>query len=204
VPDAVHLDGRGWRHAGRRDELLSAAADYVLAHGLGGLSIRPLSAALGLSHRTLLYYFESKEKLLLAVLDTIRDRDERLIHEHLAAVRVGSATELFRAAWTHFSAPERVPYLRFFHEVLALGLDDPTYKTWIQNTLDSRIQPIARALAGIGVPEKRTRHAAVLISAAVRGLQLHLLTTGDRAATDGAFEELLAALEAQLPAHDQP
>jgi len=194
----VHSDARATRHAGRRDDLLVAAADYVLAHGLAGLSIRPLAAALGLSHRTLLYYFESKDKLIVAVLEVIRGRDERLLMEHLSAVRPGTASELFRASWTHFSAPERTSYLRFFHEVLALGLDDPTYRSWVERAIENRIQPVAKALARLGVPEPRTRAAAVLICAAVRGLQLHLLTTGDRAATDAAFEELLASFEASI------
>ena len=37
----------------RRDELLSRATDYVLEHGLIGLSLRPLAAELGTSDRML-------------------------------------------------------------------------------------------------------------------------------------------------------
>jgi AcrR family transcriptional regulator len=199
VNDVVHSEDRAIRHADRKVELLEAAADYVLAHGLAGLAIRPLAAALGMSHRTLLYYFGTKEKLVLAVLEVIRDRDKRRIVEHLARARADSAIALFRAAWADFSAPERLPYIRFFHEVVALGLDDPSYQVWMQATFESRITMIAAVLAAIGLPPTRTRRAAVLITAAVRGLQLHLLTTGDRAATDAAFEELLSGLEARLP-----
>ena len=64
--------------------------------------------------------------------------------------------------------------------------------------LDSRAAMIAAALATLDMPEARTRAAATMITAAVRGLQLHLLTTGDRELTDAAFEELLAALDARL------
>ena len=200
--DGVEFSGGAGRdrHGERRAELLVSAADYVLAHGLAGLSIRPLAAALGLSHRTLLYYFESKDKLVLSVLDVLRQRDESLIHDHLARARSGSATALFRDAWTHFSAPERLPYLRFFHELLALGLDEPIYRDWIEHAIERRIQSIAAALARLGLPAARTRPAAVLISAAVRGLHLHLLTTRDRAATEAAFEELLAGFHDRLAA----
>jgi AcrR family transcriptional regulator len=197
VTDAEQ-DGRRTRHVDRREALLDAAADYVLAHGLGNLSIRPLSAALGLSHRTLLYHFESKEKLLLEVLDVIRARDKGTIRAYLGRATVGSAVDLFRAAWAYFSAPERMEYIRFFHEVFALGLQGPPYDAWVEKVADSRIEMIAAALAGMGVPPARAQPAALLITAAVRGLQLHLLSTGDRASTDAAFEELLSGLQAQL------
>jgi len=197
--DAVPSDGRRTRHAARKCELLDAAADYVLAHGLSGLSIRPLAAALGLSHRTLLYHFESKEKLVLEVLDVIRNRDKGRIRDYLGRAQVSSATDLLRAAWAYFSAPERLPYIRFFHEVFALGMQGPPYQTWVETVVDGRNRMIATALAAIGIPEVRSRPVATLITAAVRGLQLHLLTTGDRAMTDAAFEELVSGLEAQLP-----
>ena len=46
--------------ATRRDELAEAATDYVLEHGLIGLSLRPLAAALGTSDRMLLYHFATR------------------------------------------------------------------------------------------------------------------------------------------------
>ncbi len=38
----------------RREQLAEQATDYVLEHGLLGLSLRPLAAALGTSDRMLL------------------------------------------------------------------------------------------------------------------------------------------------------
>lgn len=196
--NAVTPEARPGRDTARRDELLAAAADYVLAHGLAGLSVRPLAAALGLSHRTLLYHFASKDKLILDILDVVRARDGVRIADYLSRVDARTAAELFRSAWAYFSAPERAPYTRFFHEVFALGLHAEPYRTWVAGVLDSRAAMIAAALATLDMPEARTRAAATMITAAVRGLQLHLLTTGDRELTDAAFEELLAALEARL------
>jgi AcrR family transcriptional regulator len=199
VNEVVYAGGESSRREERKEALLDAAADYVVAHGLRDLSIRPLAAALGMSHRTLLYYFESKDKLVLAVLDVVRQRDREKIRAYLAAAQVGSPTGLFRAAWSYFTAAERVPYIRFIHEVFVLGLREPTYRAWVESTFESRTEMIAAALANMGVPQARTRPAATLITAAVRGLQLHLLTTDDRVTTDAAFEELLSGLAAQLP-----
>src|SRR3954447_26012850 len=56
------------RVTGRRESVANAATDYVLEHGLIGLSLRPLAAALGTSDRMLLYHFEGKDDLVATVL----------------------------------------------------------------------------------------------------------------------------------------
>jgi AcrR family transcriptional regulator len=53
----------------RRDELLESAADYVLQHGLIGMSLRPLAAALGTSDRMLLYHFTSRDQLVTSIVN---------------------------------------------------------------------------------------------------------------------------------------
>ncbi|MGH2600275.1 MAG: TetR/AcrR family transcriptional regulator, partial [Dehalococcoidia bacterium] len=53
----------------RKAELLDRVAAYLLDNGLDDLSLRPLAAALGVSPRTLLYYFGSKERMLVDALD---------------------------------------------------------------------------------------------------------------------------------------
>ena len=62
------------RETARRDEVAQAATDYVLEHGLVGLSLRPLAAELGTSDRMLLYHFDSKDDLVAAVLRVSNDR----------------------------------------------------------------------------------------------------------------------------------
>jgi AcrR family transcriptional regulator len=198
VINAAHHEGRRTRQTVRRDKLLESAADYVLLNGLSTLNIRSLAAALGLSHRTLLYYFDSKEQLVFATLDVIRLRDSGKIREYLARAESTSLTSVFRAAWAYFIAPEREPYIRFLFEVLALGLSAPEYRVWVQKIFDSRVAMIASVLEAKGVPAARSHTVATLLIAAIRGLQLHLLTTGDRIMTDAAFEELLCGLESRL------
>ena len=58
----------------RRQELLEAVVEYVLKNGLTGLSLRPLAKGVGTSARMLLYHFESREKLLALIIDTIREQ----------------------------------------------------------------------------------------------------------------------------------
>ena len=62
------------RETARRDEVAQAATDYVLEHGLVGLSLRPLAAQLGTSDRMLLYHFDGKDDLVATVLRISNDR----------------------------------------------------------------------------------------------------------------------------------
>jgi AcrR family transcriptional regulator len=56
----------------RRAELLDEAADYILSNGLADLSLRPLAVAINTSPRMLLYFFDSKERLIAEALARIR------------------------------------------------------------------------------------------------------------------------------------
>ena len=62
-------DGAGIAPASRQ-QWTDAATDYVLEHGLIGLSLRPLAAALGTSDRMLIYRFGNKDSLVAEVLRT--------------------------------------------------------------------------------------------------------------------------------------
>src|SRR6185503_130782 len=99
----------------RRVRTLSNAADYVLEHGLEGLSLRPLAAALGTSTRMLLYDFESKEKLIDDVLAEIRRREAALLAE-LQADAGADPGETLAAIWAWVTAEERAPFMRLFFE----------------------------------------------------------------------------------------
>ena len=58
----------------RRDELLDQVTDHVLEHGLIGLTLRPVAAAIGTSDRMLIYHFESRDALVSAVVARTNER----------------------------------------------------------------------------------------------------------------------------------
>ena len=62
-----------------RAGLLVAIVDYVLAHGIADLSLRPLAAAVGVTPRTLLYHFGSKDELVLAIVAETGKRQAALL-----------------------------------------------------------------------------------------------------------------------------
>ena len=67
----------------RRDALLAASTDHVLAEGLIGLSLRPLAKAVGTSDRMLIYHFGNRDGLVAAIIDEATSRSV----EHLAGMR---------------------------------------------------------------------------------------------------------------------
>jgi len=153
----------------RREAVLARAADYVLEHGLAGLSLRPLAKALGTSPRMLLYDFGMKEQLVREVLAEIRRREQSLLE---AEVRT------LDDVWRWIAAPEREPFLRLFFEtyVDALGREEaePLVRDWLEFLRTSWQPPVDEA-------------TATLMVAVVRGLLLDRLATGDRARTDAAL-----------------
>jgi AcrR family transcriptional regulator len=162
----------------RRGATLGKAADYVLEHGLAGLSLRPLGKALGTSPRMLLYDFGSKQRLIHEILAEIRRREVGLLEADVRSLD---------DVWAWISAPEREPFLRLFFEVyvgaLGRGQAEPLVRDWL-GFLQTRWKP--------AVDEA----TATLMIAVVRGLLLDRLATGDRERTDTAlarFVELMRA-----------
>jgi AcrR family transcriptional regulator len=62
-----------------RQRLLEAAAAYVTENGVGDRSLRQLAAALGTSHRMLIYHFGSKDGLLVEVSRLMEQRQRELL-----------------------------------------------------------------------------------------------------------------------------
>ena len=172
----------------RRVRTLEKAADYVLEHGLEGLSLRPLAAELGTSPRMLLYDFESKERLIHEVLAEIRRRlAERLAD--LQAGRGGAAT--LAAIWDWVSAEERVPFMRVFFQTHVDAMAHPeAYEGRGRPMIDDWL----RFLAARWEPEPLDPATATLYVAVIRGLLLDRLTAPDPERVDDAlrrFADLL-------------
>ncbi len=190
-------DGRRTRFAHRRGELLRAAAEYVFEHGLAELSLRPLAAALGISHKSLLRHFGTKEQLLVEVLSEARTRERLLLADQAAgAADLGTTAELAVAAWQRWTAPEHLPFLRLYFEVQALALQHPErFGDYLEATTRDWQQLTAALLERDGVPPTRARPLAAMAFATVRGLQLQLLHAPNREPVDEAFGQFVAALE---------
>jgi AcrR family transcriptional regulator len=181
----------------RRATTLAAATDYVLDHGLAGLSLRPLAAALGTSTRMLLYDFGNKEELIMAVLAEARRRESALLTAHLEATRA-SAPQLVRVIWEWLSSPEQAPFLRVFFEVYVQAMNQPeAYSERGRPMVTDWLDQFGSVFV-LSPTDGDDTGAATLVIAAVRGLALDRLSTGDARRTDGALELFAQLLEQQI------
>jgi AcrR family transcriptional regulator len=178
----------------RRAKLLDEVADYILSNGLAGLSLRPLAATIDTSPRMLLYFFGSKERLIAQALARIRTREQldfrRAVSRSTSADREG----LLLREWESWSSPRREKYLRLFFEVYGLALQNrERFPGFLEGAVGEWLPLVERAFA-VAVAGEPAQALATLALAAVRGLQLDLLATGQRSRTEAAFQEMLRLL----------
>jgi len=163
-----------------RDRLLAAAVEQAMRGGIADLSLRELAAAIGTSHRMLLYHFGSREGLLVAVARAVEEA------ERARFLSWGVTADDARRIWARLSDPALWPAERLFFELYVqalLGrLGDEQF---LESAVEGWIAPVTAAMVQAGASEAAARLDARLGLAVVRGLLLDLLATGDR---DGATE----------------
>jgi len=171
----------------RRDELLELAYCYVLAHGIGDLSLRPLAKAIGSSPRVLLFLFGSKDDLVRSLLARARQEEYGLLDE-LRASRSADLVAVATRVWTWLAAPEHRGLLVLWTESYARALVAPD-GTW-SGFATGTVRDWLRLLSEVQPEDERDTPAAeaqrTLVLATLRGALLDLLATGEEERTTAA------------------
>lgn len=182
----------------RQVELLEAAYQYVLEHGLVDLSLRPLAAAIGSSPRVLLFLFGTKEGLVRALLARARAEELALIdqvdsHRSEAPAGLAAGAELI---WSWLRAPHHRRLLQLWAEAYTRSVvdHDGAWAGFASTTVDDWLAFLARCepetdRQDADGPARRTLALAVL-----RGCLLDLLATGDEDRVDAAVAHYLGSL----------
>jgi AcrR family transcriptional regulator len=179
---------------GARERLLAGAMEHVAEHGVGNLTLRGLAAALGTSHRMLIYHFGSREGLLIEVIRAVEAQQRAALAELLLDEDAPPA-ETMRRMWRRIADPALWPNERLFFEVYAQALQgSPHAEPLLDGIVDLWVEPLTRIAVARGEDEARARAEARLGIAVTRGLLLDLLATGDRAAVDAAMERYIEAM----------
>jgi len=169
-----------------RDRLLAGAVEQAMRGGIADLSLRELAAAIGTSHRMLLYHFGSREGLLVAVARAVEEA------ERARFLSWGVTADDARRFWARLSDPALWPAERLFFELYVqalLGrLGDEQF---LESTVEGWIAPVAAAMVQAGAGEAAARVDARLGIAVVRGLLLDLLATGDRDGVTEAYDRFV-------------
>ena len=167
----------------RHEELLGGAVDYVLAHAVGGLSLRPLAGALGTRDRMLVYYCGRRDALVAAVLGRAPRRLEGLLADALPSGPSAPAVVL-RGALGALERPGAEPLLRLWLEVAGLAVQgDPNCLRTSRRVLDGWLRFLAERL---DLPAAERRPAASALLAIMDGLVLQQLVGGGADAARGA------------------
>lgn len=171
----------------QRRALVDGAAQYVLRHGLTGLSLRPLAAALGTSDRMLLYYFSSKDELVGEVLRALSAGLQGLLAASIPDARVPVA-RLVAAADALLAQPELRPSGAVSLELFGLAArGTEPYASAAAAILGEWIDWAEQRIAG---PARGRRARAIGAVACIEGM-LVLRGTGHDAGLPRAVTALL-------------
>ncbi len=171
----------GHRHD--KTEILAGALEVALSASLSELTFARVGERLGISDRTVVYYFPTKDDLIREVLMAMGIE----LQTALAAAFKSPAddhVELVRAAWGVLAQPDVDPLFALFFEAngLAVAGREP-YKTVVPLLVETWITWSAQFLKG--TTAQRRAHAEAAI-AMVDGLLLLRQLAGPAAANRAA------------------
>lgn len=186
-----------------REDLLDRAVAWFAENGVGDTSLRTLAAALGTSHRMLLYHFGSRTGLLAAVVERV-ERGER---DALAGIVAegGDPHSAMLNFWTHVVDRAEIFAPLFFElaghamqgQEHAAELQDWLIGGWIGSS-DGWVGTLTQLLVTAGHPPEQAVELARMGLAMARGLLFDLAVSKDRAAVDAVmvrFAEMVRMLE---------
>jgi AcrR family transcriptional regulator len=183
----------------RPAELLDGIVSYLVRHGVAELSLRPLAKAVKSSPRVLLYYFGSKERLIVKALTRVREH-QRVTFSAMRQAKHDRPSDACRAIWKQMSAPQSEPVFRFFFETYAMALRHPkNYADFLSNAVGDWLEFVAAPLVSKGHSLEDARAFATIVIAGFRGFMLDYCATHDRERTDRAVDLWLNSLDTIRP-----
>ncbi len=176
----------------KRAEIVGKLAAHFLEAGLGDTGVRRLAEVVGTSDRMLLYYFDTKEEILGAVLGELGGGFTDVLDAVFGAepLRPADAVEKI---WAMVSDEAAAGQLRLWLDISSkASRGDPFFGAIVEQMAEGWIVWLSGMLA---VPHAEKRPLAVLIMGAIDG-QVMLFPTelkkGDAAVAK--LQELLADL----------
>lgn len=159
---------------GRRELLLDAVTDHVLGHGLIGLTLRPVAAAIGTSDRMLIYHFGSRDALVSAVVNRSGERAVAAVAAMPAARDVRTAVN---ALWTAYQTEPLASCMDVYCQAAAEGLiGREPYLSDVRASNEVWVAALRAHFLRSGAPAHRVGRVVTLIDSALYGFHLDLTT----------------------------
>jgi AcrR family transcriptional regulator len=181
----------------RREELLERAYAYVLAHGLTGMSLRPLATAIGSSPRVLLFLFGSKEGLIRALLARARSDELALLARARqgpgAGIPGGDLASTIRTTWEWLAAEPHRKLLNLWLEAYARSLTEPggPWAGFARQTVEDWLSLLSTTQSSGQHADAASLSEPTLGLAVLRGALLDLLASGEHTRVTAAVERYL-------------
>lgn len=185
----------------RRGELLEGAADYLLAHGLSGLSLASVAAETGTSARMLVHYFGTRDALVTAALAIARARQRAAFEAWMAPGEAPSYGEVLRRAWARMTSADGRPFLRLYVELAALSrLPGSEQGAFAPRAVLDWLPVVAAGMRPFAKEGFDPVPLATVVVSAVRGSVTDLVATGDDERIAAGIDELATMVDARLAA----
>ena len=184
----------------RSQQLLDNIIGYVLENGVSQLTLRTLAQAAGSNNRMLLYYFGSRENVIVAALEGAEARfpGMRAIIPNLDDHSIPLDTRLFEA-WQSIADPQNRPFHRLFFEIFGIaGFQHQQFTDLLTAISTEWVAHVAAAFEHEGVPDALALVFAHELVALWRGLQATLLSLGDEDLVNRAAVDATTALLARV------
>jgi len=158
----------------RREELLDQVTDHVLEHGLIGLTLRPVAAAIGTSDRMLIYHFDSRDTLVSEVVARATERAMAVVKGLPAARDVRAAVNQL---WAAYLGEPLNGCLDIYCQAAATGLIG--HEPYLSDARESNQRwgaTLGDYFIRSGAPPSRVDRIVTLVDSALYGFHLDLTT----------------------------
>jgi AcrR family transcriptional regulator len=174
----------GYRHS--REEILASATEVALEIGVGALTFAKVGQRLGISDRTVVYYFPTKPALVTSVVETM-GADLVGLLEAAFGDEPQTPDELVRRAWPVLTTPAADRLFALYFEIVGLATTgEEPYATLARALVAGWAAWLTPRVRGSTAEIRRRRALAAL--ARVDGLLLLRQVAGPEAAEAAARE----------------
>lgn len=168
--------GRPFDYA-KREQLVEQATEVLARTGVIDTSLRSLATEMGTSARMLVYYFGSKEQLILAVMNGLQDQN---VPEPELYTTAEELRQWCLGDWHQITRGSQRSRLRILEQVFgaACGQNSP-YARYTADTLAHLTRNAQLRMEAIGMPPAVAETRARLALATIQGLVIEFFTSDD-------------------------